>query len=96
MNRGDKVELRGYELMAVINYASSDSKAVVVHNNSSHILVLRSDEEIPVGEPLVPTGEAIFITSFRYNGQGQTFTDMYRAALAEAVLMAVGDVSDEP
>ena len=38
MNPGDMFKLEGYELMAAINYHSSDAVAVVIHNNSTHLI----------------------------------------------------------
>lgn len=91
MNRGDIVKLDGYELMARLNYSASDAVAVVVHNNSTHLLVF----VIPHFEPDLEwyDHEGRYIANYRYDDSD--FLYQYRRALTQAAEMATGDLSDE-
>lgn len=90
MNPGDMFKLEGYELMAVINYHSSDAVAVVVHNNSTHLIAA----VIPHRQhgPLMMQ-EARYVESWRYD-EGDDFNFFYGEAVDKAVGMAIGDLSD--
>lgn len=94
MERGDEVLLHGYELCAAINYASAPAVAVVVHNHSTHYLVLVADVTTPRDGPLM-AGTGRFVKSWRYDNLPEGDIDLvYKTALDYATGMAVGFLSE--
>lgn len=93
MKRGEEFELQGYELMAVINYVSSNHVAIVVHNNSTHIIVGMAEFEYPRG-PLM-AGKARLIAMYRYGTPVDAFHLAYERALTMAQGIALGEMSDD-
>lgn len=94
MNRGDKVKLDGYELMAVINYVSAASRAVVVHNHSTHILIFRVDIEEGDNPELLMEGEGVYVAAFRYFDAPGDFNKVYGPAVRLALNVALGEADD--
>lgn len=92
MSPGDKFQLQGYELVAVIDYISAPAVAVVVHNNSTHLLVAFTEK---AAGPLMAR-DATLIESFRYAGGNwdDTWQVAYSGALHLAIGVALGHRSD--
>lgn len=94
MEKGDVVEIQGYELMAVIDYYSAPATAVVVHNHSTHFLVFVVKER-DKGTPLMAQ-LGTFIESFPYHSAPDEYVQLaYAAALMYASGLALGYESDE-
>ena len=92
--RGDVIRIDGYELMAAVNYHSAEAMAVVVHNNSTHLLVFVVPQgHINGGADLVNV-KGRFIESYRYDQNDGDFNFFYAKALGKAIGMAIGDLSD--
>ncbi len=107
MKAGDTVCLKGYELMAVIDYIGGPAKAVVVHNNSTHILLFRVNIDEATQHELLMEGVGIHIAAWRYFPDGwryfpdgrrcndsYDFNVAYKLALTQATGMATGELSD--
>lgn len=91
---GDKVDPEGYHLMAKISYSGGGGYVLVVHNHSTHYLILSHDPE------LHEEGETRFEMSVRYSSMVghdpepepvgfDILQDKYEKTLAAACLIAV-------
>jgi hypothetical protein len=78
---GDMFVVDGYEIVATMQAVEGPEQVIVVHNNSSHVLIgvrRLDDDELPVCAQL--------LASLRY---ADNFDDVYKTALTVAAAEAV-------
>ena len=81
---GDTIEIGGYHLAARLEHAINSDQILVVHNESSHYLVIRASME----GPMLPD-YGVFLKSFHYLGRSPVL------AYAEALEFAVDVANPE-
>lgn len=87
MTKGDVFKIDGYDLQATINYAEDAGQVLVMHNNSSHVLVATRDMYNVSGDAGA-TGEAVLAEWFPYSDD-VPYQTAYREALRYAFPLAV-------
>lgn len=84
LKSGDRIRVQQYEPMAILDGATTGQKVGVVHNGSSHMLVVLSDLDAAVNNMEYAT----FLQSFPYYDQPEEGTPF---VYAQALLFAVGE-----
>lgn len=85
---GDRFDYSGYELMARIAYGEGDGYVLVMHNNSSHVLVAVAghDESVDARDSMQ---YAVLVASFPYFMEEEDWKVAYRYALMMAMKEAI-------
>lgn len=81
---GDQVDLNGYDFMAQINHREGEAAYIVVHNNSTHVILAKS-EQVAGGQDFAPLAE--FVASARY-GDNEPYDNNSDFGIAYALMLA--------
>lgn len=78
--KGDEIDPDGFDTVATIAFAEEDGEVLVVHNNSSHLLIIVHSQDL---------SRHLFEASFPYFGAEGDYAKAYKYALQMACDIAV-------